>query len=193
MGSCGKDGHLKKAYHRTNIRRAEVGLFPTAEVGTMRKEQARSGSASLFPVSSHWLHAVSVHSRSSDAMSAHKRAPSARTGPSAVCATGHEEENAVMARRQARLRVRRMCGACVLALIVSGTGSATAGPRVAMPDLEKQAAAFLQRLGFALHGEVVCASVSIGTPAYVCQALGVPQNPDAGLQQAQAPRVLLLA
>ena len=45
-------------------------------------------------------------------MSEHKRAPSAHTGPSAVCATGHEEENAVMSRRQARL----MCWACVLTL-----------------------------------------------------------------------------
>jgi DNA-binding IclR family transcriptional regulator len=91
-----------------------------------------------------------------------------------------------MSRRQAGLRVRLMCWTCVLALIiVSGTGSATAAPRVAMSDLEKQAAAFLQRLGFALHGEVVCASVSIGTQAYVCQALGSPQNLDASLQQAQ--------
>jgi hypothetical protein len=54
-----------------------------------------------------------------------------------------------------------------------------------MPDLEKQATAFLRRLGFALHGEVVCAAVTIGTQAYVCQALGIPQSPDASRQQAQ--------
>jgi len=90
-----------------------------------------------------------------------------------------------MSRRQARLMVRLMRWVCVLALIVSGTGSATAASRGAMPDMEKQAAAFLRRLGFALHGEVVCAAVSIGTQAYVCQALGSPQNPDASLQKAQ--------
>ena len=90
-----------------------------------------------------------------------------------------------MPRSQARLRAHVICWACVLALSVSGTSSAVAGPRVSMPDLEKHAATFLRRLGFALHGEVVCASVSIGTHAYVCQALGIPQNPEASGQKAQ--------
>ena len=90
-----------------------------------------------------------------------------------------------MPRSQARLMAHVMCWACVLALSVSGTGSAAAGPRASMPDLEKHAATFLRRLGFALRGEVVCASVSIGTHAYVCQALGIPQNPEASGQKAQ--------
>ena len=90
-----------------------------------------------------------------------------------------------MPRSQARLMARVMCWACVLALSISGISSAAAGPRVSMPDLEKHAATFLRRLGFALHGEVVCASVSIGTQAYVCQALGIPQNPEASHQKAQ--------
>ena len=90
-----------------------------------------------------------------------------------------------MPRSQAPLRAHIMCWACVLALSVSGTGSAAAAPRVSMPDLEKHAAIFLQRLGFALQGEVVCASVSIGTQAYVCQALGIPHSPEASHQKAQ--------
>jgi hypothetical protein len=90
-----------------------------------------------------------------------------------------------MLHRQARLIAHVLCWACVLALIVSGTDSATAGPRLPMPDLEKQAATFLQRLGFALQGDVICSSVSIGTHAYVCQALGIPPSPDASLQHAQ--------
>ena len=44
---------------------------------------------------------------------------------------------------------------------------------------------FCRRLGFAIHGEVVCAAVTIGTQAYVCQALGIPQSPDASRQKAQ--------
>lgn len=151
----------------------------------MRKEHAWPGSASLSPASSYWLHTVSVHSRSSDVLPERQRAPSARTGPNAVCATGHEEEQAAMPRHQARLRAHIMCWACVLALIVSGIGSVTAGPRVAMPDLEKQAATFLRRLGFALQGDVICAAVAIGTQAYVCQALGIPSSPEASLQKAQ--------
>jgi hypothetical protein len=90
-----------------------------------------------------------------------------------------------MPHRQARLLAHVLCWACVLALIVSGPGAAAAGPRAAMPDLEKQAATFLRRLGFALQGEVVCAAVAIGTQAYVCQALGIPQSPEASLQKAQ--------
>ena len=90
-----------------------------------------------------------------------------------------------MPRSQARLMAHVMCWACVLALSVSGTGPAVAGPRVAMPDLEKQAATFLRRLGFTLQGEVVCAAVSIGTHAYVCQALGIPHSPEANPQKAQ--------
>ena len=82
-----------------------------------------------LPASSHWLHTVSVHSHSSYAMPERKRTPSARTGPSAVCATGHEEEQAAMPRSQARLMAHVMCWACVLALIVSGTGSAAAEPQ----------------------------------------------------------------
>ena len=98
-----------------------------------------------------------------------------------------------MPRSQARLRAHIMCWACILALSVSVTGSVAAGPRVSIPDLEKHATTFLRRLGFALYGEVVCASVSIGTQAYVCQALGSPQNPEAEWPAGPAPRVLLLA
>jgi hypothetical protein len=90
-----------------------------------------------------------------------------------------------MPRSQARLMAHVMCWACVLALSVSGMGSVAAAPRASMPDLEKHAATFLRRLGFALHGEVVCASVSIGSQAYVCQALGIPHSPEASCQQAQ--------
>ena len=90
-----------------------------------------------------------------------------------------------MPRSQAPLRAHIMCWACVLALSVSGTGSAAAAPRVSIPDLEQQAAIFLRRLGFALQGEVVCAAVAIGTQAYVCQALGIPHSPEASLQKAQ--------
>ena len=90
-----------------------------------------------------------------------------------------------MLRSQARLMAYVMGWACVLALSVSGTCSVAAGPRASMPDLEKHAATFLRRLGFALQGEVVCAAVSIGTQAYVCQALGIPQSPEASLQKAQ--------
>jgi len=86
---------------------------------------------------------------------------------------------------QARLIAHVMCWACVLALIVSGTGAAAAGPRASMPDLEQHAATFLRRLGFALQGEVVCASVSIGIQAYVYQALGIPQSSEASLQKPQ--------
>ena len=90
-----------------------------------------------------------------------------------------------MLRSQARLMAHVMCWACVLALSVSGTGSAAAGPRASMPDLEQHAATFLRRLGFALQGEVVCAAVSIGTQVYVCQALGIPPSPEASPQKAQ--------
>ena len=90
-----------------------------------------------------------------------------------------------MLHSQARLLVHVLGWACVLVLIVSGPSAAAAGSRAAMPALEKQAATFLQRLGFTLHGDVVCTAVSIGTPAYVCQALGSLQSPKARLQQAQ--------
>ena len=86
---------------------------------------------------------------------------------------------------QARRMAHVMCWACVLALSVSGTGAAAAAPRGSIPALEQQAATFLRRLGFALQGDVVCVSVSIGTHAYVCQALGIPHNPEANLQKAQ--------
>jgi hypothetical protein len=90
-----------------------------------------------------------------------------------------------MQRSAARLIVHVTGWAWVLAILVSGTGQAASNPRVPTPVLEKQATAFLRRLGFALHGEVVCSVVTIGNQAYVCQALGSPQSSDASLQPAQ--------
>ena len=114
----------------------------------------------------------------------HRLATSARTVPIAVCSTENVEGKEAMQRRQVRIMVHVTCWACVLAVLVSGTGQAASGPRLTIPDLEKQATAFLRRLGFAIHGEVVCVAVSIGTQAYVCQALGIPQSPSASLQKA---------
>jgi hypothetical protein len=90
-----------------------------------------------------------------------------------------------MPHRKPRLRAHVMCWVWILAVLVSGTGPAAAGLRFTLSDLEKQAAAFLRRLGFALQGEVVCATVAIGTHAHVCQALGSPPSPDPSLQKAQ--------